>query len=41
MILDDLIANYLLAPKDRQVVRNALLLKHLHQVGYELDKNDH
>ena len=32
MILDDLIANNLLATKDRLVVRNALLLKHVHQV---------
>jgi len=32
MILDDLIANDLLPVEKRFVVRNALLLKHVHQV---------
>jgi hypothetical protein len=32
MILDDMIANSLLPMEKRFVVRNALLLKHLHQV---------
>jgi hypothetical protein len=33
MILDDMIANDSLAPEKRLVVRNALLLKHIHQVN--------
>jgi hypothetical protein len=32
MILDDMIANELLPSDKRYIVRNALLLKHLHQV---------
>ena len=32
IILDDMIANQLLLPEKRAVVRNALLLKHVHQV---------
>ena len=32
MILDDMIANDLLTAEKRAVVRNALLLKHVHQV---------
>jgi hypothetical protein len=32
MILDDMIANELLSSDKRSVVRNALLLKHVHQV---------
>jgi hypothetical protein len=32
MILDDLIANDVLAGEKRFIVRNAMLLKHFHQV---------
>jgi len=32
MILDDIIANKSLSPEKRLVTRNALLLKHIHQV---------
>ena len=32
MMLDDLIANHLLPSEKRHVMRNALLLKHFHQV---------
>jgi hypothetical protein len=38
MILDHMIANELLPPEKRFVVRNALLLKHLHQVCFSLFK---
>ena len=34
MILDDMIANKLLPGEKRFIVRNALLLKHVHQVGF-------
>lgn len=32
MVLDDMIANKSLLPEKRAVTRNALLLKHIHQV---------
>ncbi len=38
MILDDLIADELLPAGKRFVVRNALLLKHVHQVCFEKRK---
>lgn len=42
MILDDMIANQLLPIEKRFVVRNALLLKHVHQVClfFLFNKND-
>ncbi len=38
MILDDMIANELLPSEKRAVVRNALLLKHVHQVGFSFER---